>query len=892
MNLATGTRLGPYEVLSPLGAGGMGEVYRARDSRLGRDVAVKILPQHLTENPEARQRFEREARAISSLQHPHICTLYDIGHHDGTDFLVMEYLEGETLAKRLERGPLPTTELLRTGIEISNALMKAHQRGILHRDLKPGNIMLTKAGAKLMDFGLAKEITDGEGPNATLTRSLQRPPQPITAQGTIIGTVQYMAPEQIEGGAADARSDIFALGAVLYEMATGQPAFQGKSTASVIAAILEREPPPISTIQPMTPPALDRMVKTCLAKDPDERFQSVHDVKLQLQWLLEPGSQTAASAINAHRRNRERLAWGAAALIALLALALAVAFMRRAPQPAPLIISQITPPPNTDFSAALGTSGTMALSPDGERLAFIALGRDGHEQLWVRALNSPTAQPLDGTDGARDLFWSPDSRSIGFFAKGKLNRIDASGGSLFALADAPRGDGASWSADGTILFAPTLAGTLFRVSASGGASQPVTQLSAQRKDFAHRWPQFLPDGKHFLFFVWSADASTTGVYVGSLDGEHGGEQKLVLRSPSDAVFVAPDYLLFVRDGTLMAEHFDPASLQLRDDAAPVVEHLTSETGLAAGPFTFSDNGMLVYAPGTVGFRPTRLLWFDRTGKQIGETGSVGYYDTPKISPDGRSLAVSIAGGGTHGVITIFDLTTGLKRRLNFSNSFNVAPVWSSDGRTIAFVSNRDGGIHMYQKPADGTGTTTPLFTDKFLQEHSGAPEWTSDGRYLLFFSRRSDQEGVFAMPLFGDRKPFLVLQNVRQFSVSPNGKWIAYVAPSGEVDVSPFPNVTGTWQVSTGAGLGPSWRRDSKEIFYLSPDHQIMAAQVTDEGTRLSVGKVQALFRANIATVAPNAAGDFDISPDGQKFVVVTPVQQKESQPLTLVTNWPALLKK
>ncbi len=888
MSLPTGTRLGPYEVLSPLGAGGMGEVYLARDNRLGRDVAVKILPDHLTEKPEARQRFEREARAISSLQHPHICTLYDIGHQDGTDFLVMEYLEGETLAKRLERGPLATAELLRIGIEISDALMKAHQRGILHRDLKPGNIMLTKAGAKLMDFGLAKETTDGETSNTELTRSLHRRPEPVTAQGTILGTFQYMAPEQIEGGAADARSDIFSLGAVLYEMATGQAAFKGKTTASVIAAILEREPPPISTIQPMTPPALDRTVKTCLAKDPDERFQSVHDVKLQLKWTSEASSQTGApSPVIERRRKRERMAWLLAVLVSAVALALAYRLMNRAPRPARLIVSQIGPPPNAAFSTSIGISGTLALSPDGERLAFVALGRDGHQQLWVRALNSPTAQPLEGTDDSRFLFWSPDSSSIGFFSKGKLNRIDASGGSLLTLANASPGNGGSWGPDGTILFAPSLAGALFRVSASGGASQPITQLSASRKDFAHRWPQFLPDGKHFLFFVWSADTSNTGVYAGSIDG---GAQKLLLRNASDAVFVAPNYLLFVRDGTLMAQYFDPASLQLRGNAAPLVEHLTSAISFSAGPFTVSSNGTLVYATGTAGFRATRLLWFDRKGKQIGETGAPGYYDTPRISPDGRSVAVSIGGPALPGVITVFDLGSGLQRRLNFSNSFNVAPAWSSDEKTIAFVSNRDGGIHLFQKPADGAGSTTPLFADKVLQEYASHPEWTGDGRYLLF--RRSDQDAVFAMPLSGDRKPFPVLQNVRDFSVSPNGRWIAYVGSSGEVDVSPFPNISGTWQVSTGAGLSPRWRRDSKEIFYLSPDHQIMAAQVTDEGTKLSVGKVQSLFRANVASVAPNAGGNFDISPDGQKFIIVSPVEQKDSQPLTLVTNWPALLKK
>lgn len=888
MTLLTGTRLGPYEILSPLGAGGMGEVYRARDSRLGRDVAVKILPSHLTEKPEARQRFEREARAISSLQHPHICTLYDIGHQDGTDFLVMEYLEGETLAKRLEGGPLASAELLRIGIEISNALMKAHQRGILHRDLKPGNIMLTKAGAKLMDFGLAKELTLGETPDGNLTRSLNRRPEPITAEGTILGTFEYMAPEQLQGQVADARSDIFSLGAVLYEMATGQQAFAGKTTASVIAAILEREPPPISTIQPMTPPALDRTVKTCLAKDPDDRFQSVHDLKLQLQWISEAGSQTGApSPVIKRRRNRERMAWLLAALVSAVALALAYGLMSRAPRPDRLIVSQIGPPPNAAFSASIGISGTLALSPDGEHLAFVALGHDGHQQLWVRAMNSPAAQPLEGTDDARFLFWSPDSRSIGFFAKGKLNRIDASGGSLLTLADALPGNGGSWESSGAILFAPSLAGALLRVSASGGSSQPVTQLSASRKDFAQRWPQFLPDGKHFLFFVWSADTSNTGVYAGSIDD---GEQKLILRNPSDAVFVPPNYLLFVRDGTLMAQHFDPAALQLQGDAAPLVEHLTSAISFSAGPFTVSSNGTLVYATGTAGFRTTRLLWFDRAGKQIGETGSPGYYDTPKISPDGRSLAVSIGGTALPGVITVFDLTSGLQRRLNFSNSFNVAPAWSSDGKTIAFISNRAGGIHLFQKPADGAGSTTPLFADKVLQEHAGVPQWTGDGRYLVF--RRSDLDTVFAMPLFGDRKPFPVLENLRNFSVSPNGRWIAYVGSGGEVDVSPFPHVTGTWQVSTGAGSGPRWRRDGKEIFYLSPDHQIMAAQVTDEGTKLSVGKVQSLFRANLASVAPNAGGNFDISPDGQKIIIVSPVEQKDSQPLTLVTNWPALLKK
>ncbi|HEU5410484.1 MAG TPA: protein kinase, partial [Candidatus Acidoferrales bacterium] len=891
--LNAGTKFGPYEITGAIGAGGMGEVYRARDTRLGRDVAVKILPQHLNEKPDARQRFEREARAISSLNHPHICTLYDIGHQDGTDFLVMELLEGETLAKRLERGPLATAELLRIGIEVSDALDKAHRKGILHRDLKPSNIMLTKSGAKLMDFGLAKAAGDGASPALeTLTQSLNPSARttPVTQQGTIVGTFQYMAPEQMEGKDADARSDIFSLGAVLYEMATGKRAFEGKTTASVIAAILEREPPAISTVQPMSPPALDRAVKICLAKDPDERFQSAHDVKLQLEWIREAGSQAGVPApLVAHRKNRERAAWVAAALLLTALIVSLVGYISRSPRPAQLVISQINPPPNSTFSATIGNVGTLALSPDGQRLAFVAAGSDGHDRLWVRALSSATAQPLEGTDGARFPFWSPDSRSIAFFANGKLSRVDVSGGSPLELAGASPGAGGTWGADGSIVFSSSLAGGLYRVPALGGERQQITHLSSSRKDFAQRWPQFLPDGKHFLFFVWSADSNNTGVYVSSLDGS---QQKLVLRNDSDGVFVPPDHLLFVRQGTLMAQHFDVDSFQLGGNMAPLLQHVSPSLGFFSGAFTFSANGVLVYAEGAEGFIPSRLLWLDRGGKQIGETGTPGYYDTPRISPDGNSLAVE-GGDRDTGGIEIFDLRSGLKRRLNFSNSFNVAPIWSADGKRVAFISNRDGGIRYFQKPADGTGSTSPLFTDKVMQEHATVAEWTPDGRYLVYgWPGTTD---VFATPLSGGGKPFPVMQNVHrnpQFAVSPDGRWIAYVADSGEVNVAPFPNGTGIWQVSTKGGGWPRWRRDSKELFYLSNDLQIMAAEVSAQGATFSVGSVRPLFHPNMVNPASGPGRYWDVSPDGQKFVIVSPVEQKGSQPLTLVTNWPALLKK
>ncbi|HEV2616602.1 MAG TPA: protein kinase, partial [Candidatus Acidoferrales bacterium] len=784
MSLVSGTKLGPYEIESPLGAGGMGEVYRARDTRLGRDVAIKILPQHLSEDPGATQRFEREARAVSSLNHPHICTLYDVGHQDGTDFLVMELVEGETLAKRLEKGPLATAELLRTGIEISDALDKAHRKGILHRDLKPSNIMLTKSGAKLMDFGLAKAAGDGAAPALTsLTQSLNPSGRttPVTAQGTIVGTFQYMSPEQMEGKEADARSDIFSFGAVLFEMATGKRAFEGKTTASVIAAILEREPPAISSVQPMSPPALDRTVKICLAKDPDERFQSAHDVKLQLEWIREAGSQAGVPApVIAHRKNRERIAWGVVALFAIGFAFAIVGYVARAPQPARVVIAEISSPANMRFvfTGAVG-GGSPVLSPDGQRLAFIA-GDANRALLWVRSLNSTMAQPLEGTDGASFPFWSPDGRYLGFFANGKLYRIDASGGPALALADAQAGGrGGAWAPDGTILFGVNDGGALRRIPASGGTPQPVRKLDESLKDTSQRWPQFLPDGRHFLFFAGAAGGGA--VYAGSLDG---GEPKLLFANDSNAVYASPGYLLFIREGTLMAQHFDPGSLRLSGDAAPVTEHAAVLTTVSQGILTASGNGMLAYETGEDLGGARHLWWRDRSGKEVRETdvsSDLMYWD-PAISPDGRKLAVAVAQKGAqsanHPNIWVFDLARGIKTRITFSTAGDRGPTWTPDGRSIVFFSNRSGLPHLYEKASDGTGVTTPLVADDAAES---VPSFSSDGQYLLFH-RRKDQRNarfeIWAMPMAGDRKPFPVIQN--QFDqvlpvLSPDDKWLAYV---------------------------------------------------------------------------------------------------------------------
>ena len=902
MSLSSGTRLGPYEITAAIGAGGMGEVYRARDTRLGRDVAIKILPQHLTEKPDARQRFEREARAVSSLNHPHICTLHDIGQQDGTDFLVMEFLEGETLAKRLEKGPLATAELLRIGIEIADALEKAHRQGILHRDLKPSNIMLTKGGAKLMDFGLAKASGEAGAPVlSNLTQSLNPAAKttPVTAEGTIVGTFQYMSPEQMEGKEADARSDIFSFGAVLFEMATGKRAFEGKTTASVIAAILEREPPPISSVQPMSPPALDRTVKICLAKDPDERFQSAHDVKLQLEWIREAGSQAGVPApVVAHRKSRERIAWAAVGFVTLVSIALAYGFIARAPQPARAIISEISPPANARFSFSGGMGGSPILSPDGQRLAFLASDANNRVLLWVRSLDSTMAQALEGTEGASFPFWSPDSRSLGFFAHGELYRIDSSGGPTLALADAQAGGrGGAWAPDGTILFGVNDGGVIRRIPASGGTPQPVRKLDESLKDTSQRWPQFLPDGRHFLFFAGAAGGAA--VYAGSLDG---GEPKLLLPNDSNAVYASPGYLLFIREGTLMAQHFDPGSLRLSGDAVPVAEHAAILTTVSQGILTASGNGMLAYETGENFADAGRLLWRDRSGKEVRETDASSglMYLDPAISPDGRKLAVIVLPKGAQSVnrpnIWVFDLARGIKTRITFSSAGDRAPTWAPDGKSIVFSSDRNGGgNHLYEKASDGTGITTPLVADDADELVSS---FSSDGRYL-FFQRRKDQPNarleIWAMPMTGDRKPFPVIQN--QFNpglptLSPDGRWLVYVSrESGrpEIYIVPFLHGSGRQEVSTAGGSWPRWRGDGRELFYVSPDKKLMSVQIAEQDSHLIVGKAQELFQ--LAT-GPSGGRPFDVTPDGKEFITLGKDVQQAEAPLTLITNWPALLKK
>jgi serine/threonine protein kinase len=574
MALAAGTLLGPHRLVSLIGAGGMGEVYKATDTRLNRTVAIKVLSPHFSENPELKQRFAQEAQTIASLKHPHICVLYDVGNQDGVDYLVMEYLEGESLAERLSRGPLPLDQALKLAREISDALDKAHRQGVVHRDCKPGNIMMTKAGAKLLDFGLARLKQPGPAPAFAALSSLPTERSGLTATGTILGTLQYMAPEQLEGKEADSRTDIFAFGAVLYETVTGKKAFEGKSQVSLIGAILEREPPPIATLQPASPPALDLVIKRCLAKDPDERWQSAGDLAVGLNWLTDPAIASGGQTLSKPAR-RSRLWPSVAGVSSLIAIALAamLVYDYLAPRESAAVRFFISAPDKTVFESGVapGNNGYTggSISPDARKLAFTARDEAGKVMLWVRAMDTLAAETLPGTDGAAMPFWSPDSRSIAFFAQGKLKKIDVEGGPPLTLSDAPnpRGMG-SWNQDSVIVFGPANDGPLSRVSSSGGQPVAVTQLSSGVT--GHRFPSFLPDGRHFFYFANGPSAESTGVFIGSLDSL---ESRRLLAADSPAVFAQPGYALFIRQGTLLAQPFDAEKLQLNGEAVPIAEQV-------------------------------------------------------------------------------------------------------------------------------------------------------------------------------------------------------------------------------------------------------------------------------------------------------------------------------
>jgi len=892
MALSAGTRLGPYEILDAIGAGGMGEVYRARDSRLGRDVALKVLPEAFARDPDRMVRFEREAKVLASLNHPNIASLYGLEESNGARALVMELVEGPTLSARIQQGSLPLAEALPVAKQIAEGLEYAHERSIIHRDLKPSNVKLTPEGqVKILDFGLAKAL-EGESTEEEL-RNSPTLSAAATRAGVLLGTAAYMSPEQARCKRVDRRTDIWAFGCVLYEMLSGLLAFGGETTSDILACVIRAEPD-WSSLPASVPSRLRELLRRCFQKDPKQRLQAIGEARVTIEELLagSPDVTAFTAPTDAHLKLRERLAWSTAvALLAIAALLLAIGYFSSMPKPAQPVVSQIGAPENTKFVLAGMSAGPPVVSPDGNWLAFAARGADGRQVLWLRSLDGITEQPLAGTEGATFPFWSSDSRSLAFFANGKLNRIDASGGPLLALCDAVSGRGGSWGPDGTILFA-LLSGPIFRVPASGGTPQPITKLTGSLNQFSHRWPQFLPDGKHFLFLGQATSSGDSTMYAGSLDS---GEPKVLLRNESNAIYAPPGYLLFLRQETLLAQPFDANKLQLTGEAAPLAGHGGVDSNMAKGNFSVSENGILVYANGSMS--EARLLWFDRSGKQLAETAGVDLYGFPRISPDGRKLVVSKLSAASSSGIWIFDLNHNTSSRLTFFAGKDAMPVWSPDDKFIAFASNQGANRHIYQQAANGSGTATPLVA---AQGDEILPSWSSDGRYLVFQSHSNQGNSpweIWAAPLFGDRKTFPVAQNPHflqgDAALSPDGKWLAYDTDETgrlEVYLMPFLHGGGKWQLSTSGGGCSRWRADGKELFYMSLDNKLMSVEISEQASSVVIGKVQPLFQANPVPRAPECM--YDVTPDGQKFVVVTLALEPGSQPLTLTLNWPALLKK
>ena len=891
----------------------MGEVYRARDTRLDRTVAVKILPAHLSDNPEAKLRFEREARTISSLNHPHICVLHDVGNEGGTAYLVMEFVPGESLFARLQKGPLPLKQALEYGVQICDALEKAHRAGIVHRDLKPGNIMLTPSGAKLLDFGLAKRAVALMGAQALSERgltpssptvslsTLAAPTDALTQQGSIVGTYQFMAPEVLQGKEADARSDIFSFGCVLYEMVTGKRAFEGKSQLSVATAILEKDPEPVSRLQPMAPASLDHVIQECLAKDPEARWQNAADVARELRWIASSGSSSnlvpvgAASAVRTRRRLGENLAW--AALVAALVAALAWSYTRQPPPPQ-TTRSYLVAPTDLVFSVTGDIAGPPQLAPDGSAVVFVAHLKNDPDAVWLQSLSDLAPKKLDGTEGAAFPFWSADAKYLGFFTTdGHLKKIAAAGGPVTILADAPGGRGGAWNQDNVIVYEPDYRDTLWKISAAGGKPERLTNFETA-KQTTHRWPQFMPDGKHFVFFAANhSNGGAEGLYFGSLAD---GSYKHLLDADSGAQY-ANGYLLYHLQSQLLAQKFDPVSGTLSGDPLPLANNVEYDPGTWHTTFSASQTGLLVYEPGSK-LLGTALILFDRNGKQVGEVGQpAAFQGSGRLSPDGKRLAITV--GQSQYDIWVLDVERGTRTRLTFGGGTNLMPSWSPDGKRIVYAKQAGGGstvsVTLCARLADGGGQEEILFqSEPSTLTSLTIPQWSADGRFVAFLGNNGQKNsGAWAVPTNGEKKPFAIVQSdspqvqIASFMLSPDGRWMAYTSSetrTEEVYVTQFPSGKGKWQISQGGGNYPDWRGDSKEIYFLGSDTAVHGVSVTAKADDLQVDQVHSLFGLNHSSAIGNP---FTPMPDGQHFVVAT-IPQGMTTPLVLVTNWPAELKK
>jgi Tol biopolymer transport system component len=876
MSLSIGTKLGSVEVLAVIGRGGMGEVYRARDTKLKRDVAIKTLPDEFSHDADRLSRFQREAEVLASLNHPNIAAIYDLQEAEGARFLVLELVEGETLADRIARGPIPIDEALQIAKNICEALEAAHEKSIVHRDLKPANVKITPDGkVKVLDFGLAK----GMSGTATAT-TLSNSPTLVSGSmgGAIIGTAAYMSPEQARGMTVDRRTDIFAFGCVLYEMLTGQQAFQGGTVSDILAAVLKMEPD-WNRFPHDTPIAIRRLLRRCMQKEHSRRMKYAEDVRIEIEEVRTESERVDQPADLMVSRSGGRLGWMAAALSAVIMVAVILAAPYfRAPAELREMRTEIVTPATTDPIS-------FAISPNGRRLVFVAAGQE-QPQLWLRQLDATVPQQLAGTEGARQPFWSPDSQSVGFFAGGKLKRIDIAGGPPQTLADAAPGWGGSWSSDNLILFASTINSPLLRVPASGGEAEPLT-LSAKivNQYYGYRLAQFLPDGRQFLFYVQGTE-DTRGIYLGSLDS---AEPTRLTAADSGGAYMPPGWLLFMRQGTLVARRFDLARRELHGDAVTMADSIGLDSNGNVGAFSVSATGLVAYRTGAVS--RSQLTWFDRTGKTLGTFGVVddNNLQYPELSPDGRRVAVRRTVQNNQ---DIYLLDAVGPTRFTFTASGEQYQAWSPDGNWIAFGSNRKGVYDLYKKPSSG-GNEELLVESPQVKN---LDDWSPDGRSILYSSEdpKSGRD-LWVLPLDRDGKPGKPIEFLKtnfqehRGRFSPDGQWVAYVSDqSGQPDiwVRPFPpGPGGEWQVSVGGGVQPRWRRDGKELYYIAPDGRLMAVPVMIKGAVFERGAPVPLFGTRIAGTNAYTRQQYDVAADGRFLFDVT-TEDGATSPITLLQNW------
>lgn len=852
----------------------MGEVYKARDTRLERTVALKVLPEHVSADPEIRRRFEREARAISALSHPNICTLFDVGNNNGQEYLVMEYLDGETMAERLGRGPMTIEELMAYGMDVADALEKAHKQGIIHRDLKPGNIVLTKSGAKLLDFGLAKYMP--AGPNAILGRA-DDITAPLTSQGTLLGTIPYMAPEQLEGKDVDARTDIFAFGAILYEMATGVRAFNAASNASLIAAIMREEPVPVSRLRRLTPRTLDTIIRTCLSKNPDDRFQSAHDVKLALQMLHTAADVEEIEGV----KQRTWLLPAIVSAVAVAAMLIAGALIFGRPKEPPRIFRFAVTAPSGSTFPSLGEGGGLALSPSGRELVFEATTPDGRTYLWLRELDAEAPEMLEGTEGGEYPFWSGDGRSIAWFADGKLMKKTLPDGPAQTVCAAPTARGGAWNRSGVIVFAPSSNGPLYRVAASGGTPEPVTVSTPET--YSHRWPVFIDDDQ-FLFVAQSQRPSDRGVFAGSLKSK---EITRILPMPTSVAFAPPHHLFHVRDRVLVRQRLDPGDLTLDAESVTVADQIVYYVDRAYVPVTAAAGNVIAFRRD--GAARMRITWNARDGRRLGTLGDLGEYEGVALSPDGARVAFGyfdVSESLNH--VAIAPAKGGVPRRFTFARGNQYSPVWSPDGSQISFSDDQAGVDTLTAKPLTGTGNERALIPRPAGSTY--AQSWCADNDHILY--RAQDEKTGYDIWVVSltQRKSMPYVRgpsDESQGTFSPDGRWVAYTSTESgrpEVYVQPFPATGAKWQVSVSGGEQPRWRRDGKELFYLAPDRMLMAVDIRVPGA-FDENAPRPLFQTNIPFGDINVSHAYDVTPDGERFVIAAPDPLSPQAPITVVAQ-------